>query len=541
MTQALMMSAPLTIASLIQHADRHHGSAQIVSRRVEGDLHRTTYHELHRRSRRLASALASLGVGPGDRVGTLGWNTYRHLELYFGVSGCGAILHMINPRLHPDQVGWIARHAQDRVLFFDSCFAPLAEAVRQAAPEVRHFVAMTDRDRMADAGPGPASCYEDLLQAGNDSFDWPAMDETSASSMCYTSGTTGDPKGVVYSHRSTVLHALACALPDAFNLSSRDTILPLVPMFHVNAWGIPYAAPMVGARLVLPGPRLDGRSVYELFESEGVTISAGVPTVWQGLLAHMQANRLKLSTLRRAVIGGAACPPSMLQTLQDEYGVQILHAWGMTEMSPLGTVCSLKQGQLNLAAPEQLAIRCKQGRALYPVDLKVVGVDGEELPWDGKSSGDLLVRGPWVASAYFQGTSPLRGGWFPTGDVAHIDQDGFMRITDRSKDVIKSGGEWISSIELEHIALSHPGVANAACIGVPHPKWDERPLLVVVRKSGDAVTREELLAHFAGKVTRWQIPDDVVFVEAIPLGATGKMLKGSLRERFRDHPWPGGL
>jgi 3-(methylthio)propionyl---CoA ligase len=537
--QASMMSTPLTIASLIRHADRHHGSAEIVSRRVEGDLHRTTYRELHGRARRLASALASLGIGRGDRVGTLAWNTHRHLELYFAVSGCGAVLHMINPRLHPEQIGWIARHAQDRVLFFDSCFGPLAEAVRHAAPEVRHFVAMTERDRMAEAGPTPALCYEDLLQAGSDSFEWPPLDETSASSMCYTSGTTGDPKGVLYSHRSTVLHALACALPDAFNLSSRDTILPLVPMFHVNAWGIPYAAPMVGAGLVMPGPRLDGRSVYELLEAEHVTISAGVPTVWQNLLAHLETNRLKLSTLRRVVIGGAACPPSMLQTLQDQYGVRVLHAWGMTEMSPLGTVCSLKASQLNLAPEEQLAIQGKQGRVLYPLDMKVVNVQGDELPWDGKSSGELLVQGPWVASGYFQGASSLRDGWFATGDVAHIDQDGFMRITDRSKDVIKSGGEWISSIELEHIALSHPGVANAACIAVPHPKWDERPLLVVVRKGGDAVTREQLLAHFAGKVARWQIPDDVVFVEAIPLGATGKMLKGQLRERFRDHRWPG--
>jgi acyl-CoA synthetase (AMP-forming)/AMP-acid ligase II len=537
--QGLMMSTPLTIASLVCHADRHHGSTEIVSRRVEGDLHRTTYHELHRRARRLANALGRLGIGPGDRVGTLAWNTYRHLELYFAVSGCGAVLHTINPRLHPEQIGWIARHAQDRALFFDSCFGALAQAVRKAAPEARHFVAMTDHDRMADAAEESALCYEDLLQASSDSFEWPALDETTASSMCYTSGTTGDPKGVLYSHRSTVLHSLACALPDAFNLSARDTILPIVPMFHVNAWGIPYATPMVGARLVLPGARLDGRSLYELFEAEGVTISAGVPTVWQGLLAHLETNRLKLSTLRRVVIGGSACPPSMLQTLQDQYGVQVLHAWGMTEMSPLGTVCSLKSNQLKLPPGEQLAIRSKQGRVLYPLDMKVVGARGEELPWDGKSSADLVVRGPWVASSYFQGGSCLRDGWFATGDVAHIDQDGFMQITDRSKDVIKSGGEWISSIELENIALSHPGVASAACIAVPHPKWSERPLLVVVRKSGAAVSREDLLSHFAGKVARWQIPDDVVFVEAIPLGATGKMLKGQLRERFRDHPWPG--
>jgi fatty-acyl-CoA synthase len=538
MIQSLMMSMPLSIASLIQHADRHHGSAEIVSRRIEGDLHRTTYRELHRRTRRLAHALAGLGIQRGDRVATLAWNGYRHLELYFAVSGFGAVLHTINPRLHPDQIAWIARHAEDQVLFFDACFGPLAQAIRQGAREVRHFVAMTDRDRMADAGVEGALCYEDLVQAGSDAYEWPALDEASASSMCYTSGTTGDPKGVLYSHRSTVLHTLACALPDALNLSARDTVLPVVPMFHVNAWGLPYAAPMVGARLVMPGMRLDGKSLVELFEAEGVTVSAGVPTVWQGVLAHLEANRLKLSTLRRAVIGGAACPPSMLHALQEQHGVQVVHAWGMTEMSPLGTVCRLKASQLGLAPAERMAIQGRQGRALYPVDMKVVDGQGRELPWDGRSSGDLMVKGPWVASGYYRGGSSLHDGWFATGDVANIDADGFMRITDRSKDVIKSGGEWISSIELEHIALSHPGVAGAACIGVPHPKWDERPLLVVVRKADASITREELLAHYAGKVARWQVPDDVVFVDAIPLGATGKMLKAQLRERFRGHAWP---
>jgi 3-(methylthio)propionyl---CoA ligase len=541
MIQGLMMSMPLNIASLIQHADRHHGSVEIVSRRVEGDLHRTTYRELHRRARKLANALASLGIVPGDRVATLAWNGYRHLELYFAVSGMGAVLHTINPRLHPDQIGWIARHAQDQILFFDSCFGALAQAVRRAAPQVRHFVAMTDRDRMVDAGPEPGLCYEDLLQQSSDAFEWPVLDETSASSLCYTSGTTGDPKGVLYSHRSTLLHTFACALPDALNLSARDTVLLVVPMFHVNAWGIPYAAPMVGARLVLPGPRLDGQSLCELFEGERVTMSAGVPTVWQGMLAHLEASRLKLSTLRRVVVGGAACAPSLLRALQEQHGVRVLHAWGMTEMSPMGTACSLRAAQLDLPPSEQAAIQCKQGRAMYPIDMKVVDDAGQELPWDGKSSGELLVRGPWVASGYFAGGAALREGWFATGDVANIDPDGFMRITDRSKDVIKSGGEWISSIELENIALSHPGIAIAACIAVPHPKWDERPLLVVVRKSGQPVSREELLAHFADKVARWQVPDDVVFVEAIPLGATGKMLKGQLRERFHNHQWPSGL
>ncbi len=539
MIHGLMMSIPLNIASLIEHADRQHGSVQIVSRRVEGDVHRTTYRELHRRARKMANALASLGIGPGDRVATLAWNGYRHLELYFAVSGFGAVLHTINPRLHPDQIGWIAQHAHDVALFYDHGFGALAHAIAAAAPTVRHFVAMADRDSLQEAAAPPSICYEDLIEAHADAFDWPQLDENSASSMCYTSGTTGDPKGVLYSHRSTVLHALACALPDAFNLSSRDTVLPVVPMFHVNAWGLPYAAPMVGAKLVFPGPRLDGRSLYELFEAEGVTITAGVPTVWQGVLSHVDANQLKFSTVRRTVIGGSACAPTLLHALQERHQVGVLHAWGMTEMSPLGTVGSLKASHMAMSSAQRLAVQCKQGRAPFPIQMKLIGPEGRELPWDGQTSGELMVRGPWVVREYFPGSPALQDGWFATGDMATIDPDGYMQITDRSKDVIKSGGEWISSIELEHIALSHPAVAGAACIAVRHPKWDERPLLVVVCKAGATVTREELLAHYAGKLARWQIPDDVVFVDAIPLGATGKMLKAQLRERFRDHRMPG--
>jgi fatty-acyl-CoA synthase len=387
-------------------------------------------------------------------------------------------------------------------------------------------------------------CYEDLIARGDSDYEWPELDENRASSMCYTSGTTGHPKGVLYSHRSTVLHSMGAALPDALNLSSRDCILPVVPMFHVNAWGLPYVAPMVGAKVVFPGGALDGKSLYELFEAERVTCSAGVPTVWQGLLAHTEAHGLRFSTMSRTVIGGSACPPSMLRLFQEKYGVQVLHAWGMTEMSPLGTVCTFKGKHGALDDEARTALQYKQGRVIFGVDMKIVDSDGCELPWDGKAFGDLLVRGPWVLREYFrQETSPLqrdeRGqGWFPTGDVATIDPDGYMQITDRSKDVIKSGGEWISSIDIENIAVSHPAVAMAACIAAVHPKWDERPLLVVVRKPGAEVSREELLAFYAGKVARWQVPDDVVFVDSIPLGATGKMLKTRLREQFKDYRFP---
>jgi fatty-acyl-CoA synthase len=399
---------------------------------------------------------------------------------------------------------------------------------------------MIDPDRIERAGPDGVICYEDLIAAHDDRFEWPVLDEEQASSLCYTSGTTGDPKGVLYSHRSTVLHAMGSALPDALNLSARDTIMPVVPMFHVNAWGLPYAAPMVGAKLVFPGPQLDGRSLYELFESESVTVAAGVPTVWQGVLNHVGAHGLEFSTLRRMVIGGSACPPSMHQLLEERYGVQVLHAWGMTEMSPLGTVASLKSRHLTLPAEDRRAIQAKQGRGLFPLKMKITAEDGSELPWDGKLSGELWVRGPWVASEYFPAGPAARGGWFPTGDIATIDAEGYMQITDRSKDVIKSGGEWISSILLEHIAMSHPAVASAACIGVRHPKWDERPLVLVVKRPGQDLTREELLEHFTGKVARWQRPDDVVFVEALPTGATGKVLKARLREHYRDHVWPAG-
>ena len=544
-----MMQQPLLISSLITHAERHHPEQEVVSRRVEGDIHRTTYKAVAARSRRVANALTALGVQAGDRVATLAWNGYRHMELYFGVSGSGVVLHTLNPRLHPDQIVYIADHAENQVLFFDMTFLPLIQAVAGRTKTVRHWVALTDRANMP--APEVAAkipnllCYEDLLAAQSEQYSWPSFDENTASSLCYTSGTTGNPKGVLYSHRSTVLHTMAAALPDCLGASAADVLLPVVPMFHVNSWGIVYLAPMVGAKLVLPGPGLDGKSLYELFESEGVTLSAGVPTVWQGLLAYVENNGLKFSTMRRSAIGGSACPPAMIKKFLDEYGVRVIHAWGMTEMSPIGTSAAFKSHHLAQTAEQKLAVMATQGRAVYGVDMKIVGEDGAELPWDGKESGDVLVRGPWIISRYFkdEGGDPLvldkeGQGWFPTGDVAKFDQDGYMIITDRSKDVIKSGGEWIGSIDLENIAMAHPAVAMAACIAAKHPKWDERPLLVVVKKPGAAVTREELVAFYDGKIAKWWTPDDVVFVDAIPLGATGKMQKIKLREQFKDHVLP---
>ena len=542
-----MMQLPLLISSLIVHAERHHGDREIVSRRVEGDIHRTTYRELAARARRMANALGRLGVEPGDRVATLAWNGYRHMELYYAVSGSGAVLHTLNPRLHPDQLVYIADHAEDKAIFFDLTFLPLIAAVASRTKTVRHWVAMTDRAHLpADAARIPGLLvYEELIGAEHDRYTWPSFDENSASSLCYTSGTTGNPKGVLYSHRSTLLHTYAAALPDALDCSASDAILPVVPMFHVNAWGLPYVGCMVGAKLVFPGPGLDGKSLYELFESEQVTVSAGVPTVWQGLLAYVEAHGLKFSTMKRTVIGGSACPPAMLRAFGEKYGVHVLHAWGMTEMSPLGTVGSFKSKHAAMSQEERYDVMAKQGRAVYGVDMKAVDGDGKEIPFGSEQQGELLVRGPWVVERYFkdEGGNPLvldaaGHGWFPTGDVVTIDADGYIHIADRSKDVIKSGGEWIGSIDLENIAMAHPAVAMAACIAAPHPKWDERPLLVVVKKPGAELTREQMLAFFDGKVAKWWIPDDVVFVDAIPLGATGKMQKNKLREQFKDHKLP---
>jgi fatty-acyl-CoA synthase len=536
----LMMDTPLLISSLIRHADRYHGDTEIVSRTVEGPIHRYTYRAAHLRARKLAQALTRLGVKPGERIGTLAWNGYRHFEAFYGISSMGAVLHTVNPRLFPEQLVYIINHAEDRLVLFDVTFAPLIEKIAPLCQNVKSWIALCDRTDLPQGVIPNLLCYEDLVTAESGDYDWPDLDERTASSLCYTSGTTGNPKGVLFSHRSTVIHAYAAATPDALNISARDVMLPVVPMFHANAWSLPYGCAMTGTKLVLPGFQLDGKNLFELFEAEKVTVSAGVPTVWLALLQYMGQHKLKFSTMKRTIIGGSACPPAMIKSFQEDYGVQVLHAWGMTEMSPLGTVNTFKAKHGNWSAQERLQLQYKQGRTIFGVDMKIVDGDGKELPWDGKAFGDLLVRGPWITSAYMknEGGDVLRDGWFPTGDVATIDVDGFLQITDRSKDVIKSGGEWISSIELENAAIGHPAVAEAAVIGVAHPKWDERPLLIVVRKPGVTVTREEILKFFDGRIAKWWIPDDVVFVDQLPHTATGKLLKTKLREDFKSYKLP---
>ena len=539
-----MMDIPLLISSLIVHADRHHGDTEIVTRTVEGPIHRYTYRDAHLRSRQLAGALEKLGVKQGDRIGTLAWNTYRHFEIYYAVSGMGAVCHTINPRLFPEQITYITNHAEDSYLFFDLTFVPLVEKLRPQLKSVKGFVVMTDKAHMPDSIPD-AICYEDLVASHSGDYVWPVFDERMASSLCYTSGTTGNPKGVLFQHRSTILHSYAECMPDVVNLSASDSVLPVVPMFHANAWGLPYACAMTGAKIVFPGAGMDGQSLFELLEQEKVTLAAGVPTIWLGLLAHVKQNKTRFSALKRTLIGGSACPPAMIRSFREDYDVQVLHAWGMTELSPLGTVCAFKSKHESLDPEQKLALQNKQGRTVFGIDMKIIDADGNDLPWDGEAFGDLLSRGPWVVSEYFRGEggNPMQRDdqgldWFPTGDVATIDADGYMQITDRSKDVIKTGGEWISSIDLENTAMAHPAVAEAAVISVAHPKWDERPLLVVVKKEGAQVSRDELLAFYRGKVAKWWIPDDVVFVDELPHTATGKLLKTKLREDFRNYELP---
>ncbi len=536
----LMMEQPLLISDLIRHADRHHGSTEIVSKRVEGDIHRYTYRDAHKRARKLAKALLALSVKLGDRVATLAWNGYRHYELYYGVSGIGAIIHTINPRLFGEQIAYIANHGEDKYLFLDLTFVGLVEKLAPELKTIKGYVILCDRARMPKTTLPNAMCYEELVEAQDDRYEWPTFDERTACGLCYTSGTTGNPKGVLYTHRSTIIHAYAAALPDTLNLSARDCVLPVVPMFHANAWSLPYGCTMIGVKMVFPGPHLDGKSVHELFETEHVSMSAGVPTVWLALLNFVKENKLKFSTLKTLVIGGSAAPPAMIRGFRNEFGVNVLHAWGMTEMSPLGTAGTLKAKHADASQEDKFTVQARQGRAPFGVDMRIVDTQGRELPWDGKAFGDLHVRGPWITSSYFKGEGgdPLKGGWFPTGDVANIDADGYMQITDRSKDVIKSGGEWISSIDLENIAVAHPAVAEAAAIGIVHPKWDERPILVVVKKAGAEVSREELLKFYEGKIAKWWMPEDVVFVNELPHTATGKLSKLNLRQQFQSYKLP---
>ncbi|WP_050602325.1 long-chain-fatty-acid--CoA ligase [Ruegeria sp. 6PALISEP08] len=531
-----MMTQPLLISSLIDHAESYHGQTGIISVETDGTISETNWSEIAVNARRLGSALTKLGLEPQDRVGTLAWNNRRHLEVYYATSGAGFVCHTVNPRLFPEQLTYIINHAQDRVLFFDATFIPLVAALHEALTEVRHFVLMGPRNEEAASQIPGLMFYDDLIETGDAGFAWPDLDENTASSLCYTSGTTGNPKGVLYSHRSTLLHSFASNTKDVIGFSAMDVVMPVVPMFHVNAWGSPYACAMSGSRLVLPGPNLHGEALVNLIDTYGVTLAMGVPTIWQGLLAHAAKCGTELKSLDRTVIGGSACPPSMIETFREVYGVDTVHAWGMSEMSPLGTANYPLAKHLELPLEEQHAIRLSQGRPPFGVELKIVDDDGNDLPHDGEAQGDLMVRGYWVLDSYFmlQDQQLLQDGWFATGDVATLDPDGYMTIRDRSKDIIKSGGEWISSVELENIAVAHPKLATAAVVGVPHPKWDERPLLVAVKAEGEDPSEGELLGFFDGKIAKWQIPDKVVFVDALPLNATGKVLKRNLRADFED-------
>ncbi|MGQ0662181.1 MAG: 3-(methylthio)propionyl-CoA ligase [Pseudomonadota bacterium] len=538
--RGLMMERPLSIISLIQYAAQYHADTEIVSRTVEGPIHRTTYADSYTRIQKLAHALKALGVEAGDRVATLAWNGYRHFELYYAISGIGAVCHTINPRLFGPQIRYIVNHAEDKFIFTDLTFVPLLEGLAAELAPVEGYVVMTDAAHMPKTRLKNVMCYEDLIGGRPATFDWPQLDEGTASSLCYSSGTTGDPKGVLYTHRSTVLHSFAINQADVLGLSSADTVLPIVPLFHVNAWGIPYAAAMGGSKLVFPGPHYDGESLYNLMEAERVTLTAGVPTVWLNLYQYLERTGKRFTTLRRLVVGGAAVPLMLISALEDKYGISVKQAWGMTEMSPVGTTGNLKPRQAGLPATARHLVQAKQGRAIYGVDLKVVDGAGAALPHDGKAVGELLVRGPWVTSGYYKDAAANAAafdgeGWFRTGDVVNIDADGYIQIIDRSKDLIKSGGEWISSIDLENAAVGHADVAEAAAIAVPHPKWQERPLLIVVPKADRSPTRDDILAHLRDKVAKWWLPDDVVFVKELPHTATGKIMKTALREQFKDH------
>jgi fatty-acyl-CoA synthase len=536
----LMQDWPLLIHKVIDYAATEHGRREVVSRSVEGPIHRITYAAVRERALRVARRLSMEGIREGDRVATLAWNTWRHLETWYGITGVGAVYHTINPRLFEDQIVYIASHAEDRLLFLDLTFVPLVEKLAARLPSVERFIVLTDAAHMPATELRNAVSYEEWLAEADADFTWAKLDENTAAGLCYTSGTTGEPKGVLYSHRSNVLHAMMTIAPDAFGLSARDTVLPVVPLFHANSWSLAFAAPMVGAGLVMPGPKLDGPSIHELLETERVTFSAAVPTVWFSLLQHMEATNTRLSSLTRVAIGGSACPRAVVKTFETKYGVPVLHAWGMTEMSPVGSICSIKPCLDALDQEAVFDVKATQGYAPFGVEWRIVDDEGRELPHDGKTFGRLQVRGSAVAKAYFRREEPIltEDGFFDTGDVATLDENGYMRITDRSKDVIKSGGEWISSIDLENLAVAHPDVAEAAVIGIHHPKWDERPLLVVVPKPGREPGKDELLEFMRPKIARWWMPDDVVLVDSIPHTATGKILKTALRDQFRDYRLP---
>ena len=536
----LMQDWPLLCHRILDHAATQHGGRQIVSRSVEGPFHTTNYADLRVRALRVAQRLDRSGIKLGDRVATLAWNTWRHLEAWYGIMGIGAVYHTVNPRLFPDQIAWIVNHAEDRVMMVDLTFVPILEKLAERLKPIEQYVVLTDAEHMPATALKNAVPYEEWIAEVDGDFAWKEFDENTAAGMCYTSGTTGHPKGVVYSHRSNVLHSLMAAQPDAMDVGARDVVMPVVPMFHANCWGLALTSPMTGATMAMPGGKLDGASIYEMLDTCRVSFTAAVPTVWLMLLAHLEANNLKLPHLKKVVIGGSACPRAMAQTFQDVYGVEVIHAWGMTEMSPLGTLGSLKPEYAGLKGESRLDIQQKQGHSPFCVEMKITDDAGNPMPWDGKTFGRLKVRGPAVARRYFKDDAEIldADGFFDTGDVGTIDRYGYLNITDRSKDVIKSGGEWISSIELENLAVGHPKVAEAAVIGVRHPKWDERPLLVIVLKEGQSASKDELLGFFNGKVANWWMPDDVVFVREIPHTATGKIQKTVLRDQFKDYAFP---
>jgi fatty-acyl-CoA synthase len=538
----LMQDWPMLLHRVIDHAAKFHGDRKVITRSIEGPIVETNYREIRARALKVAQRLDKDGIKLGDRVATLAWNTWRHLESWYGILGIGAIYHTVNPRLFPDQIVWIVNHAEDRMMFVDLTFVPLLEKIADKLPTVERYVILTDAAHMPKTALKNAVAYEDWIGEVDGDFAWRQFDENTAAGMCYTSGTTGNPKGVLYSHRSNVLHAFIAALPDSKGIRSRDVVMPVVPMFHANCWSLAFSTPMTGATLVMPGCKMDGPSIYELLDTYKVSFTAAVPTVWLMLLQDLEKTGGKLPHLKRVVIGGSACPRAMTRTFQETYGVEVVHAWGMTEMSPLGTLCTLKPEYAALTGDALLDVQMKQGHPPFGVDMKITDDAGKDVAWDGKSYGRLKVRGPNVAKAYYKG----EGGeafeadnWFDTGDVATMDQYGYMQITDRAKDVIKSGGEWISTIDLENLAVGHPKVAEAAAIGVTHPKWDERPLLVIVLKKGETATREDILGFMQGKVAKWWMPDDVVFVDEIPHTATGKIQKMELRKQFRDYRLPG--